>query len=688
MADAPAAPQRPHAITQHGQTRIDEYYWMRYRDDPAVLDYLRAENDYREERLQHTLPLQARLYEELKGRIKEDDASVPERRGEYYYYTRYETGQQYPLYCRRRGALDAPEEVLLDQNALAAGRAFCRLAAYSVSPDHTKLAYSLDLDGSEQCLLYLKDLASGELYPETIANTSGNVYAHDGVEWATDSATLYYVTRDEALRPYKLFRHRLGTDTAQDELLYHEADETYFLFVYKTRSQAYITVFSMSTLTTEWRLIPADRPLAAPRLFQARRHGIEYHIEHHGERFFVLTNEDALNFKLMETPADATGCEHWREVIPHRPDVLILSVDAFARHLVLLERQGGLRQIRISAPDGVTGVRYVPFPELAYTADLSANPEFDTPVLRFYYSSLITPNSTIDYDMETGTWMLRKQQEVPSGHDPAGYTMERLQATAPDGAQVPVTLAYKKGLAKDGDNPAVLFGYGSYGYSYDPYFNPNLFSLIDRGFVVGIAHIRGGMELGRAWYEAGRLLQKRNSFTDFIAVAEHLIAQGYTRPERLGIYGVSAGGLLVGACLTMRPDLFGAVVAKVPFVDAVTTMSDPTIPLTTLEYDQWGNPDNAEYFHYMLSYSPYDNLRPTTYPHVFITTGLNDPRVAYWEPAKFAARLRARKTDDHLVVLRANLDAGHAGASGRYDNLREFAEEYAFLIDRLGRGNW
>ena len=686
MPSVPLAPKRPHAITQHGQTRIDDYFWLRYRDDPAVLDYLRAENDYLDEVLQHTKPLQARLFEELKGRIKEDDETVPERRGDYLYYTRHVAGQQYPHYCRKHGSLDAPEEVLLDQNALAAGRAFCRLAAYRVSPDHQKLAYSLDLDGSEQCVIFIKDLATGALYPETIANTSGNVYAHDGVEWGNDSATLFYVTRDAALRPYQLFRHVLGTDTAQDALLYHEADETYFLFVYKSRSQAYITIFSLSTLTTEWRLLPADQPRSQPRLFQARRSGVEYYLEHQGERFWVVTNENALNFKLMETPADATGCEHWRDVIPHRPDVLLQSAEAFGDYLVLFERQGGLKQIRVSAPDGVSAVRYVEFPEPAYNVDLTANPEFHTRTLRFEYSSLITPKSVIDYDLESGAWEVRKRTEIPSGHDPAQYVMERLHATAPDGQLVPVSVVYKKGLVKDGRNPTVLHGYGSYGYCLEPDFLSNRFSLIDRGFVFAIAHIRGGSDLGRGWYEGGRLLHKRNSFTDFIAAAEHLIAQGYTRPEKLGIYGVSAGGLLVGACMTMRPELFGAVVAKVPFVDVLNTMSDPTIPLTTVEYDQWGNPDNAEYFEYMRSYSPYDNIRSTAYPHLLITSGLNDPRVAYWEPAKFAARLRATKTDDHLLVLKTNLDAGHAGSSGRYDTLKEVAEEYAFLIDRL-KGN-
>jgi oligopeptidase B len=684
MPSAPIAPKRPHPITQHGQTRVDDYFWLRQRDDPAVMEYLQAENDYLEASLQHTRPLQAQLFAELKGRLKEDDESVPERRGDYLYYTRHVTGQQYPLYCRKRGTLDAPEEVLLDQNALAEGRAFCRLGAFRVSPDGQKLTYSLDADGSEKCVVHVKDLATGALYPETIANTSGNVYTRDGLEWGNDNASLFYVTLDAALRPDKLYRHVLGADPAQDELLYHETDDAYFLFLHKSRSGAYLAVESHSTLTSEWRILPADAPHTAPRLFQARRPGLEYYIEHHGRRFFIVTNEQAQNFKLMETPVEATGSEHWREVVPHRPDVLLEQVLAFANHLALLERRDGLRQVRISAADGLTGVRYVPFPEPVYTLNPTANPEFSTAVLRFEYSSLVTPKSVIDYHMDSGEWELRKQTEIPSGHDPAAYVMERLHASAPDGARVPLSIVYKKGLGKDGHNPALLTGYGAYGISSEPEFNPNRFSLIDRGFVFAIAHVRGGSELGRAWYEAGRLLNKRNTFTDFIAAAEHLIAQGYTRPGKLGIMGVSAGGLLVGACLTMRPDLFHAVVAKVPFVDVVNSMSDPTIPLTTLEYDQWGNPDDGKFFDYMRSYSPYDNIQPAAYPHLFLTTGLNDPRVAYWEPAKFAARLRALKTGDSLLLLKTNMEAGHAGASGRYDTLKEVAQEYAFLIDRLG----
>jgi len=683
MSSYPIAPKRPYKIIQHGQTRLDDYYWMRDRADPAVIEFLQAENAYQEEILQHTQPLQEELFAEMKARIKEDDSSVPERDGAYFYYTRTETGKQYPYYCRKHGSLAAPEEVLLDQNALAEGKSFCRIGAFSVSPDHHKLAYSVDPDGSEKCVLYIKDLTTGEHFSEEISNTAGDVYEHKGIEWAGDNQTIFYITLDAALRPAKLYRHVIGTDPGQDELIFHEADETFYLFVGKTRSQAYITSYSISTLTDEWRILPADQPKGRFQVFQPRQRGHEYTIAHLGERFYIVTNDSALNFRLMETPLEATGRENWREVIPHRPEVYLTGLAAFENHLVLFERKAGLKQIRISAPDGVSQVRYIPFPEPVYDLWLAANPEFNTSILRFNFSSLITPKSVIDFHMETGAWELKKQDEIPSGHDPSQYVTERLQATAPDGTQVPMSVVYKKGLKKDGSNPTLLYGYGSYGSSTEPGFNANRFSLIDRGFVWAIGHIRGGSELGRAWYKDGKMRNKRNTFTDFIACGEALIAQGFTSTQKLAILGRSAGGLLVGACLTLRPDLYKAVIAAVPFVDVVSTMSDPSIPLTTLEYDEWGNPADQSYFDYMLSYSPYDNIRPTDYPDILITTGLNDPRVAYWEPAKFAAKLRDVKTDDNLLLLKTNMDAGHAGASGRYDYLKEVALDFAFLIDRL-----
>lgn len=684
MSSFPIAPKRPKEITQHGETRIDDYFWMRYREDPEVLKYLRAEQDYLEEIMQHTKPLQAQLFQEMKGRIKEDDSSAPEKDGEYVYYTRYETGKQYPFYCRKKVTLDAPEELLIDQNALAGENNFCRIGSFSMSPNATKLAYSVDADGTEVCTIYVRDLATGTLSRDVIINTYGDVYGHTGVEWASDGTSFFYVTRDLALRPFRIYRHILGTDPAQDILLLEEPDETYFLWLGQSRSKAYILANLHSTTTDEWMYFPNDGSTYQFKSFQPRIQGIEYQIEHAGDHFFVMTNEDAQNFKLLRTPLHATSKENWEEVIPHRADTLITGMDAFEDFLVLYERHGGFRQIRISGTDGLTDAWNIPFPEPVYNFIPSRNPEYKTDLLRFTYTSLVTPNSVIDFNVKTKSWTVVKQDEIPSGYDSTQYVSERAYASAADGTLVPMSLVYRKGLEKNGNNPTLLYGYGSYGFSIDPGFNSNRISLLDRGFVFAIGHIRGGSEMGRAWYENGKMLNKRNTFTDFIACAEHLIAEKITRREKLAIMGGSAGGLLVGACLTMRPDLFGAVVAQVPFVDVINTMSDASIPLTTLEYDQWGNPDTKEHFDYMLSYSPYDNIRRVEYPHILITTGLNDPRVAYWEPAKFTAKLRELKTDDKTILLRTNFEAGHAGASGRYDFLKEVAFDFAFLIDKVG----
>jgi oligopeptidase B len=685
MSSFPIAPKKPHPITQHNQTRIDNYFWLRERENPATLQYLHSEDDYQQEMTGHTLALQETLFQEMKARLQEDDNSVPEQIDDFFYYTRNAKNQQYPLYCRKHGSIEAPEEVLLDQNALAEGHSFCRVGAYSISPDHTKLAYSVDEDGSEKCVLYIKDLTNGQHLPEKIHNTYGDVYDHEGIAWANDNQSLFYVRLDASQRPAKLYRHLLGQNPANDPLLYHESDESYFLFVLKSRSQAYILAFSHATTTDEWRILPADQPQADFKLFQPRQTGLEYTIEHHGQSFFVRTNENAQNFRLMKTALTATERENWQEIIPHRADTLIDEIQAFENYLVLHERKNGLKQIRISDPDGQTNLRYVPFPEPVYTYSPENNPHFASNTLRFSYSSLVTPKSIIDFDIQNGHWQLKKQDEIPSGYDPSLFTCQREFATAPDGTRIPISLLYKKGLKLDGQNPTLLYGYGSYGMSVDPGFNASRLSLVERGFVFAIGHIRGGSEMGRAWYENGKMLKKRNTFTDFIACAEHLISSGYTTTPKLAIMGRSAGGLLVGAALTLRPDLFGAVIAAVPFMDVINTMSDPSIPLTTIEYDQWGNPEDKEYFDYMISYSPYDNLRATAYPNILISAGLNDPRVAYWEPAKFAAKLRDLKTNsDTLVLLKTNFEAGHAGASGRYDYLKEVAFEYAFLIDRLG----
>jgi oligopeptidase B len=683
MSSFPIASKRPYEITQHGQTRIDNYYWMRDKDDPETMQHLRAESDYLDEMMQHTKPLQESLFLEMKARIKEDDSTVPEKRGGYFYYERDEQGKQYPIFCRKSGSLESAEEILLDQNQLAEGKSFCSVGAFSVSPDGNKLVYSVDFGGREIYTLQIKDLNSGELYSEVIENTSGSAYEHGGAEWANDNETIFYLTLDDAQRPCKLWSHKIGTDPAQDRLILHEEDETYFLFMFKTRDDAYIMTYHYSTTAREMRFLSADHPEENLRMVQPRIKGLEYFAAHHHGKFFIVHNDNAKNFKLSVAPVENPHKENWREVIPHRADVLVDGVDTFEDFMVITERKGGLKQLRISDADGVGNVRYIQFPEPTYNVYLSTNPEFKTKLLRLYYSSLITPNSTIDYHVDSGEWELKKEDEIPSGYDMTQYKSERIYATAPDGTQVPMSIVYKKGLNMDGSHPALLYGYGSYGATIDATFNSARFSLLDRGFVFAIGHIRGGSEMGREWYEDGKMMSKKNTFTDFIACAEHLIKEGFTSPQKLAIMGGSAGGLLVGACVTMRPDLFKAVICKVPFVDVVTTMNDPTIPLTTLEYDQWGNPEDKEYYEYMLSYSPYDNIRATEYPHMLITTGLNDPRVAYWEPAKFAAKLRELKTDDNLIVLYTNYDSGHAGASGRYDFLKEVAQDYAFLIDKL-----
>ncbi|MBE7436347.1 MAG: S9 family peptidase [Anaerolineales bacterium] len=681
--NAPSAPKRRHEMTQHGVTRIDDYYWMRDRNDPETMKYLRAESDYLEEVMGHTKSLQERLFSEMKGRIQETDSTVPEKRGEYFHYERHEEGKQYPIFCRRYKSLDADEEILLDQNQLAEGKAFCGISGFETSPDGTKLAYVADFEGSEVFTLYIKDLLSGEYFPETIGNVSGSAYERFGVEWANDNKTVFYITLDETLRPDKLFRHIIGTDPKDDMMILHEADETFHLYVHRTRDRALIMTYHYSTDTREIRFLDANDPTGGFRILQPRIEGLDYNAAHHMGRFFIVHNDGAKNFKVSVTSAVAPNKENWKEIIPHREDVLVDYLDTFENHLVVYERKGGLRQIRISDADGISNVRYVKFPEPSYNAHPEGNPEFKINLLRLKYSSLITPNTTVDVHMDTGEWEIKKVDEV-RGFDKTNYQLERIHAIAADGTKVPVTIAYRKDLQKkDGANPALMYGYGSYGATIDPYFDSNRFSLIDRGFVYAVAHIRGGYDMGRDWYEQGRMEHKRNTFTDFIACAEHLVQEGYVAKDKLAIQGASAGGLLVGACMTMRPDLFKVVIAKVPFVDVVTTMNDPSIPLTTQEYDQWGNPEDKMMFEYMLSYSPYDNLTATDYPNLLITTGLNDPRVAFWEPAKFMAKLRELKTDDNLAVFYVNYNSGHAGASGRFDYIREIALDYAFLLDRF-----
>lgn len=670
----PRAAPRPQTRTVHGVLLNDEYAWLEDRDDPATLAYLEAEHDYAEARLAELVPLREQLYHELRGRMMEQDRSVPVRRGPYLYYQRNEAGQEYPLFCRQ-AAPDGPEELLLDLNALALGQPYCKLGPFAPSPDQRLLAYGLDTSGAIVYTLAIKDLDSGAMLREQIPNAARSL------EWGEDGRSLYYTTFDHAHRAYRLYRHTLGQDPAEDELLYEEADERFSLTLRKTRSGAFLLLNLFSFDCSEVRYKPADDPAAPFVVFDQRQPQVQYQLEHQGDNFLIVSNAEAENFCLrIAAVADPSQrCV----LLPHRPDVLIDGVDAFAKYLVVYERRAGLQQLRISAPDG-TNVRYVHFPESVYSFYPEGNFEYTSESLRFAYSSLVTPRSVIDYEMRKGRWQLRKRDEIPSGYDPARYMAERIEASAPDGALVPISLVRRRDTPQDGSAPALLVGYGAYGFSYDPGFNPHWISLLDRGFVCAIAHVRGGQELGRAWYEAGRLTNKKNSFSDFIACAEQLVEQGYTSAAWLAISGTSAGGLLVSAVVNMRPDLFRAVLARVPFTNVISAMLNPELPLTIGEYQQWGDPADAEQFHYMLGYSPYDQIQAQAYPHILATAGLHDLQVPYWDPAKWVARLRAHKTDSNMLLLRTNMQAGHSGVSGRFAILEELAFEYAFLLKALG----
>ena len=654
-------------MTVHGDTRIDNYFWLRDRKDPDTIAYLEAENAYTKEKLQHTEALQATLYAEMLGRIQQTDLSVPVKRDDYFYYTRTEQGKQYAIQCRKKGS--GAEEVLLDCNLLAEGHKYFRLGAFIASPNHRLLAYSVDFEGDEKYTVRVKNLDTGELFADEIPNTSSTL------EWAADNATFFYTTLDEALRPYKVFRHALGVK--DDTLIYHEPDERFTVDLSSTRSRAYIFININSSLTSEIRYLPKDQPAGEFRVLLPRVFETEYDVTHRGDSFFIRTNDAAKGFRVVEAPVADPSKVNWKEIIPGRDSVTIESVSAFADYLVTEERHRGLTQIYIR--DMHSGAQHsIEFPEPVYTADLGANAEFNTRLLRFHYTSLVTPASIYDYNMETRERELKKQQQVLGGYDPRQYQSERIHA-----GEVPISLVYKKGFVRDGRAPMLLYGYGSYGISIDPSFSSDRLSLLDRGLVYAIAHIRGGMDLGKPWHEAGRLLQKKNTFTDFIACAEKLIADKYTSPARLAIMGRSAGGLLVGAVVNLRPDLFAAVIAGVPFVDSLNTALDPSLPLTIGEYEEFGDPGKPEFYEYMKSHAPYENVKAQAYPAMLVTAGLNDPRVSYWEPAKWVAKLRALKTNDRPLLLKTNMGSGHFGASGRYEYLKETALEYAFLLDVL-----
>lgn len=676
---APVAEKKNKELTAHGDTRIDEYYWMndyfkKGPDSTKVVDYLKAENAYLDTMMSGTKKFQEELFAEMKGRIKEKDESVPVLNNGYYYYSRTEEGKQYYKYCRKKGSLDAPEEVLLDADKMAEGSGYFSATGFSVSPDNKLMAFGIDKLSRRQYTIYIKNLETGELLKDEIKGTGGNAV------WAADNKTLFYTSNNQVtLLSEKIRKHKLGTDAAADVTVYEEKDPSNYIGVYKTKSRDYIVIYSSATLSSEYRILKASDPDASFSIFQPRTKDVLYGIDHWGDKFLIRTNLEAKNFRLMETPVDKTTRENWKEVIAHRTNVLLEDIDVFKGHWVITERKEGLLQMRIR--EIASGKEhYLDFGEPAYAAYVGANPEFNTTNLRYNYTSLTTPNSVFDYDMNTKSKKLMKEQEVLGAFNKADYVTERVYATAKDGAKVPVSIVYKKGTKKDGSAPLLLYAYGSYGASMDASFSSNRLSILNRGFIYAIAHIRGGQEMGRQWYEDGKLMKKKNTFTDFIDCGEFLIKEKYTSKGHLYAMGGSAGGLLMGAIVNIAPDLWNGVVAQVPFVDVITTMSDPTIPLTTNEYDEWGNPADKDAYFYMKSYSPYDNVEKKNYPNMLVTTGLHDSQVQYFEPAKWVARLRVMKTDKNLLLLKTNMEAGHGGASGRFDYLKEIALEYAFLM--------
>jgi len=669
---APLAKIVPHEIATHGDTRIDNYFWMRDRSDPDVLAYLEAENAYQSSMMEPTLALQGQLYGEILGRIQEDDSSVPMRVDDWFYYIRTEKDKAYTIYCRKHGSVDAPEEIILDANLLAAGQKYFRLGHVAQSPDHQLLAYSVDLEGDEIFTILVKDLRTGALLSESIPNASYSI------EWAADNRTLFYTTLDETLRPYRVFRHELGQ--SEDALVYEETDQRFSLGLSKSRNREFLYIDLDSPLTSEVRYLRGSEPLGTFVPILPREQGIEYSAEHQGDWFYIRTNQAAPGFRLMRTPVAEPSRSNWTEVIPARDGITIEAVNGFANYLILEERERGLETIRIARIDALEHFEPISFPEPVYTAGLGANAEYDTKILRFIYGSLTTPDSVYDYDMETKERVLLKRSPVLGGYDPSQYQSERRFALSADGVEVPISLVYRKGLLRDGNNPLLLSGYGAYGISSEPSFSSERLSLLERGFVFAIAHIRGGGDLGKPWHDAGKLLFKKNTFIDFIACAEHLISSGFTSSGRLAIRGGSAGGLLMGAVANMRPDLFHLVIAKVPFVDALNTMLDPTLPLTISEYEEWGNPEDVEFYRYIESYSPYDNVQPQGYPSILATTGLNDPRVSFWEPAKWVAKIRALGTGQNPMLLKTIMAAGHFGPSGRYEGIKELAFDFAFLL--------
>ncbi len=658
----------------------DDLTWLRRRGDPRVLEFLERENERADREMAGLAELEARLYEEFRSRIQEDDRSVPARWGEYFYYHRTEAGKPYRIWARTHADPEGPEEVILDENELAAPHDFFAVGGHAVSPDHRTVAYVYDTTGDEEHTLVVKEIATGRHLTERIEGTA------EDLAWAEDGKTLLYVTRDELKRAYRVYRHRIGYDPAEDTLVFEEHDPAFHVSLRKTRSRRFILIVTSSAITRDTLLVDANAPERGVRRLVPRQTGLEYDVSDGGDALFVRTNLGATNFRVLRAPVASDGIpaelEEWSEELAHRPEVMVAGVEAFRNHLVFLERENGVAHIRVRARDGSRPDYGVRFDEEVRAVTTGENLEFDATVFRYVFSSPITPPSTFDLDLDTGRSTLRKRDPVP-GFDPSRYRTERVWATADDGARIPISIVYPHGLERGGSNPCLLNGYGAYGICLEPAFSILALSLLDRGFAYAIAHVRGGGELGETWHEQGRMLCKRNTFTDFIRCAESLVEEGYTSPERLGIQGRSAGGLLIGAVTNMRPDLFRAVVAGVPFVDVLATMLDPSIPLTVIEYEEWGDPKDPEYYDYIRSYSPFDNVRETDYPHILVTAGLHDPRVQYWEPARWVSRLRERRTDDGRLLLRTAMDAGHMGPSDRYAWLKEKAFEFAFLVDTL-----
>lgn len=682
VSTAPRAATIPTELTAHGDLRVDEYYWMRDRENPEVIRYLEDENQYLKNQMADTEPLQDTLIAEMKGRIQLTDTSVPSFDRGYWYYVKTDESLQYPVYCRKKGTLEAAEEVLLDVNQLAKGQSYCSVAGVKASSQGNVLVYGVDFVGRRKYTVRFKDLTTGELLPDQIADVTGNF------EWAEDNKTLFYTRQDpQTLRSFQIYRHQLGTDPAADALVFEETDEEFSCYVRKTKSRKFIVIASSQTLATEYRFFDAQQPAAKPVVFEPRQRDHEYSVDHIGDRFVVRTNWAEKNFRLMTCPEDQTGRESWKSLVEPAEGEFIQGYELFDTFCAIQKRRQALTQIEIANWEtgsfstlSATARHELDFGEACYVARISGSPESDTPWLRYAYSSLTTPNSTYQYHVPNREKHLLKQQQVLGDFDRDNYQAERIFVTGRNGTEIPVSIVYRKDTPRDGTSPCLQYGYGSYGSSMEPNFDPNLLSLLDRGFVYALTHIRGGQELGRAWYEDGKLLKKRNTFYDFIDVGKYLVEHQYAAPDRLYARGGSAGGLLIGAVINMEPMLYHGVIADVPFVDVVTTMLDDTIPLTTSEYDEWGNPNSKEYYDYMLSYSPYDNLQAREYPHMLVTSGLHDSQVQYWEPTKWVARLRQLKTDDNLLLLKTNMEAGHGGASARDERFKETAIRYAFLL--------